>query len=87
MVAVVAAVAVVAVVAAVVGVVPGLGVVVDAVDLPQQQRAERGNFGLNLSLRVSAMILSSLVRGRSQHRYHSVEAHNNHQRLGYCIAF
>ena len=55
----VAAVAVVAVVAAVVGVVPGLGVVVDAVDLPQQQRAERGNFGLNLSLRVSAIMLIS----------------------------
>ena len=67
----VAAVAVVAV--AVAAVVPGLGVVVDAVDLPQQQRAERGNFGLDLSLRVSAMIMliSSLVRGRSQHRYHS----------------
>ena len=59
-------VAAVAVVAAVAAVVPGLGVVVDAVDLPQQQRAERGNFGLDLSLRVSAMIMliSSLVRGR-----------------------
>ena len=70
----VAAVAVVAVVAAVAAVVPGLGVVVDAVDLPQQQRAERGNFGLDLSLRVSAMIMliSSWLRGgRSQHRYHS----------------
>ena len=72
MVAVVAAVAAVAV--AVGGVVPGLGVVVNAVDLPQQQRAERGNFGLDLSLRVSAMIMliSSWLRGgRSQHRYHS----------------
>ena len=73
MVAAVAVVAVVAVVAAVAAVVPGLGVVVDAVDLPQQQRAERGNFGLDLSLRVSAMIMliSIWVRGRSQHRYHS----------------
>ena len=63
----------VAAVAVVAAVVPGLGVVVDAVDLPQQQRSERGNFGLDLSLRVSAMIMliSSLVRGRSQHRYHS----------------
>ena len=50
MVAAVAVVAVVAVVAAVAAVVPGLGVVVNAVDLPQQQRAERGNFGLDLSL-------------------------------------